>query len=60
MSERLLTKDSVIVALEKELRDLKVEATTSLQQVRIVENECNTLVKLLEEERRSAIQIELC
>uniref|UniRef100_A0A0K0CUM4 Myosin_tail_1 domain-containing protein n=1 Tax=Angiostrongylus cantonensis TaxID=6313 RepID=A0A0K0CUM4_ANGCA len=54
LSEQLETKSSSIAALERELRDVKDEAVKSLQQVRLLDNERNTLMRLLEEERQAA------
>ncbi|VDM63747.1 unnamed protein product [Angiostrongylus costaricensis] len=54
LSEQLETKSSSIAALERELRDVKDEAVKSLQQMRILDNERNTLMRLLEEERQAA------
>ncbi|VDM61651.1 unnamed protein product [Angiostrongylus costaricensis] len=52
--EQLETKGGSMAALERELHDVKDEAVKCLQQVRILDNERNTLIRLLEEERRAA------
>uniref|UniRef100_A0A158P8F6 Coiled-coil domain-containing protein 39 n=1 Tax=Angiostrongylus cantonensis TaxID=6313 RepID=A0A158P8F6_ANGCA len=54
LGEQLETKGGSMAVLEAELRNVKDEAVKSLQQVRILDNERNTLIRLLEEERRAA------
>ncbi|KJH45265.1 hypothetical protein DICVIV_08681 [Dictyocaulus viviparus] len=54
LNEILQGKNQSIAALERQLRDIKDETVESLQQMRIVENERNSLVKVLEEEKRIA------
>lgn len=55
LSEQLQIKDRTVAALERELRDIKDEAARSLQQVRILDNDRNSLLRLLEGERQAAV-----
>ncbi|KAJ1354599.1 hypothetical protein KIN20_011589 [Parelaphostrongylus tenuis] len=54
LREQLDAKNSSLAALERQLRDLKDEAEGTLQQLKIIDTERNTLTRLLEEERRTA------